>query len=235
MSKISVYIEGDKNLFKTKTGVDKFKIFVRGNNDYNLEELSTKYLNENNRFELVNKTESDIKFKIIEKQVEPEVKNDDKKEQLRNKLKDMKRHRTNSSYLKTKNYDDNVNDILKEYNKVNMMTKGQLPDPSEILREPEKYKHMIAMMLCNPMIKKMGKNHPFSKFYTLLAAKLGVTEKDGLEAMKLMNQMNNLQNPDIKTMIANKTNNDDDTESEDEETPKLVASTNDEDTEDEDD
>ena len=220
MSKISVYIDGDRSIFKSKIGIDKFKIFIKENETFNLPDLSIKFLNDNNHFELVNKTETEIHIKIVKN----EIIKDDKRQLLKNKLHNMANQRTNNKYPKPKSSEDA--ELFKEYDKINKMTKGQMPDLSQILKEPGEFKQALEVMLNNPMMDKLGNNHPLMKCYKLLGKKLGITKKDSYEINK--------------SIVENKN---DDTESEEdvpklvastnEELSKLVTSTNDEDTEDE--
>ena len=219
MSKLSVYIDGDRSVFKSKASIDKFKIFIKDNETFNLVDLSTKYLNDNNYFELINKTETEIHIKIIKK----EIIKDNSKQLLRKKLNDMKKQRTNSNHSKPKSSEDA--ELFTEYEKVNKMTKGQMPDLNQILKEPGEFKEALEMMLNNPMMEKLGSNNPLMKCYKLLGKKLGITKKDSSEINK--------------SIVVNK---DDDTESEEDapklvsqtdDTPKLSTSTNDDETEDE--
>ena len=204
MSKLSVYIEGDRSVFKSKAGIDKFKTFVKENETFNLLELSNKYLNENYLFELVNKTENEIKINIVKK----DIIKDDKREQLKKKINEMKKQRTNTTYPRAKTSEDS--ELYKEYDKANKLSNGNMPDINNILKNPEEYKEALEILLNNPIMDKLGKNHPLTKCYKLLGEKIGISNKSSV------------------SIVPN-----DNTESE-EEAPKLVTSTNDEDTEEED-
>ncbi len=202
MSKLSVYIDGDRSLFKSKAGIEKFKTFVKENETFNLLELSTKYLDENNIFELVNKTDIEIRFKIIKKEI---IK--DNRHQLKQKLNEMKNKRTNSNYSRPKSSVDA--ELYKEYDKANKMSKGNMPDISDILKNPDKYKDVLKMMLNNPIMDKLGKNHPLTKCYKLLGEKIGISN----DPIALDNNENTESEEDVPTLVTS--TNDEDTEEED--------------------
>lgn len=208
----NVCIEGNKEGFNSKIAIDKFKITVKKmdkkENKINIEELQ-KYIKPEINLELIKycPSEKDIIFKVSEK---PKVVNEpkeDKKKVLQEKLKNMKKNRTNSDYHKAKN-DDNVTDeILKEYNNLKKISKMPVPEPSEMLANPEQYKPLLSMVLNNQMINQMGANHPYIRYFKLISDKLNMSSSN--------NSIPDVESLSSKITSNKISNNDDDTDEED--------------------
>lgn len=182
--KLSVCVEGGRDGFNSKMAVDKFKLSVK-NGNLNVEDLSKHYIKSNYELLLVEKTDSLVKFKIQMKQLstrevllqENENHNDnDKKELLKSKLKLMRENRTNHGLTKAKIDNTVPENILKEYIKLKKVSPVPVPEPHEILSKPEEYREILSMVLGNQMMKTLGNNHPYVKYFRLLAEKVGVTE-----------------------------------------------------------
>ena len=192
----AIHIEGDKLGFNSKMAIDKFKLAVKAavklNTNFNLAELSNKYIKPEFSITLVDSDESNIKFCIkqqiqklvaLHKTKEDEEK-EKKKELIRAKINLLKQERTNSGIRKAKQ-DNNVSDeILNEYTKLKKIIKMPIPEPSEILSKPDEYKPLISMVLGNSMMKKFGSSHPYVKYFKLLAEKLGVTDIPEMQEMQ---------------------------------------------------
>jgi len=86
----------------------------------------------------------------------------------------MRQDRTNSVYHKAKANDNVPPEILNEYMKLKQISKMPIPEPNEIFAHPEEYKPIIAMVLQNSMMKQLGSNHPYVRYFKLIADKLGV-------------------------------------------------------------
>jgi hypothetical protein len=168
---LNVYVDGDKSGFNSKSAVDKFKQAVKQNVDINVVELANKYINKLYKLELVNKTESEVRFNLSKLEV---VANNDKRDLLRAKLNLMKNNRTNSDLHRARTSEVVPEDILREYTKLKRMSKMPVPEPSEVLSKPDEYKQMLAMVLGNEMMQKLGQSHPYVRYFKLLAEKLGV-------------------------------------------------------------
>jgi hypothetical protein len=198
--KKNVCIEGDKTCFNSKIAVEKFKTCVRNmdstDSKLNLEELQKKYIKPEFKLEIIKYDPNDenIIFKISIND-----KHEENKKILKDKIKSLKKNRTNSDYYKAKQ-DENVTDeILKEYNNLKKITKMPVPEPSEILSNPEQFKPLLNMVLNNKMVNQMGTNHPYIKYFKLIADKLNIQSE-----------------PDSPNITANKiSKNDDDTDEED--------------------
>jgi hypothetical protein len=95
---LSVCIEGDRSGFVSKSAIDKFKTFIKTNivdsDDYNLQDLSDKYMKENYIIKLISRTENEIKFNIESKPVVVSNKSiSDAKQKLRDKIKNQQASR----------------------------------------------------------------------------------------------------------------------------------------------
>jgi len=227
MSK-NIFIDGDKSGFNSKAAVDKFKALVKSDNNITIDSLKEKYIKQDYTLELVEKTEAYIKFKlsknVLQETAPTEVPMDplqDKKQLLRAKLKNMRDGRTNADMHKAKTNKDIPEDILAEYIKLKKVVNMPIPEPGEILAKPEQYKPMISMVLGNDMMKQVGSNHPYTKYFRLLADKLGVSEvlpiptQDYGELLK----SHDTQKPDENKVVNIKGNDikNDDTDSESDE------------------
>lgn len=208
----NVCIEGNKDGFNSKIAIDKFKTAVkkmdRKETKINIEELQ-KYIKPEFKLELVkyNPSEKDVIFKVSEKPKEVKELKEDKKKVLQEKLKNMKKNRTNSDYHKAKN-DDNVTDeILKEYNSLKKISKMPVPEPSEMLSNPEQYKPLLSMVLNNQMINQMGANHPYIRYFKLISDKLNMSSSN--------NSIPDVESLSSKITTNKISNNDDDTDEED--------------------
>lgn len=197
--KPSVIIDGDKSCFVSKAAVDKFKQLVKNTSEFNLDELSNKYIKPEYKLELVQYDNSEYKFKIITKLIEKSDK-DKKQELLRAKINLMSKSRTNITHSNTKSAGKIDNEILIEYNKLKKISQMPIPEPTEILENPDQYKPIISMVLGNSMMKQLGKSHPYVRYFTLLAEKLGATEFLPIPTQDFSSSAANLPN-NIEEMI----------------------------------
>lgn len=223
---VNIYIEGDKLGFNSKTAIEKFKIYIKANPNFDLLEVSNKFIKNDYTIEVISKDTYDIKFKLIKNEekvvdkIEEKVvkKVDEKSERrklLKLKINSLKQSRTNSEYHKAQ-LDENVSDdILKEYSKLKKMAKMPIPDPSDILSDPEKYKPVITGIMASGMIKQLGVTHPYAKYFRLISEKLGISNDD---IQNFANSQTETQTKDpILTNIQGKSiSNDNDTDSEEE-------------------
>lgn len=211
---IQVYIEEtDKTHFISKSGVDSFKKFIKLNKEYDLGFLSSKYLKLHYVFEIVEQTEKIIKFKIIKvKEPENVKENVDK---IKQKIKQIRAQRLN-----VVNKDNVPSEIFNEYTKLKKMGGNlPIPSPSEVLKNPDQYRVMISMALKNELVKKIPSNHPYIKYFKLLAKEIGFVDvtneltelnKTGLLQKIEQSKQQHINESEIKNEILN----DDDTEEE---------------------
>jgi hypothetical protein len=211
---INVFIDGDKTCFISKSSIHKFKKIVKSPdfNINNINELSNKFMKPG--YKLIcyeNKHNLEYKFKVC----------DASKDKLRVKIKEMSNARKNSNYHKAKTVDEpidepiddisddvNMADIYKEYNKLVKLSKIPIPEPKEILQNSDQYKSILSMVLGNDVMNKLGKNHPYVRYFTLLANKIGEKKEKVKQVDELL---------EIKQLVGNTiiTNDDVDTEDED--------------------
>lgn len=176
----NVIVEGDKTGFNSKNAVDKFKQAVKSSNNFDLSELTKKYVKTGFSLEQVEKTDNSYRFMIGKENSEVENKEsqlndkEEKRKMLKAKINLMRQDRTNSVYHKAKANDSVPAEILNEYMKLKKISKMPIPEPNEIFAHPEEYKPIISMVLQNSMMKQLGSNHPYVRYFKLVADKLGV-------------------------------------------------------------
>ncbi len=122
----AVYIEGDKTGFVSKSAVDKFKLAVKSNGNFDLVALTSQYIKPEFQITQESRTDREIKFNIVAKPKEPKSKQNqgsyssDLKERLREKLGEKYNARTNSSTKETKytigqaESSDMIKDVMKQ-------------------------------------------------------------------------------------------------------------------------
>jgi hypothetical protein len=174
---LNVIIEGDKFGFNSKNAVDKFKQAVKSSENFDLVELTKKYVKSGFVLEQVEKTDHSYKFMIGKEnsEVKPELsEKEQKRKMLKAKINMMRQDRTNSVYHRARANENVSSEILSEYMKLKQISKMPIPEPNEILANPEEYKPVIAMVLQNSMMKQLSSSHPYVRYFRLIAEKLGV-------------------------------------------------------------
>lgn len=221
----AVFVEGDKNGFNSKSAFDKFKYSVKSSDDFNLSELSKKYVKNEYYIELLSKSDSEYKFTIQKNEMKNVEKVDPQKnrELLRAKLHNMNKMRTNGYYTKARANSNVPADILAEYKKISGLSKMPIPEPSEILANPEQYKPILSMVMGNSMMKNLPKSHPYVRYFKLLAEKIGVEQvlpiptqnflDNNISLPNNLDQMINMSG-DITNVKGNEMSKDEDTDSE---------------------
>ncbi len=229
----SVFIDGDKSAFVSKAAVDKFKQAVKSTQSVNLSDLVNKYVKPEFSLELLSGEDSEWKFRVVTRQVikqnkpqREKTESEQRRELLRAKLNLMASARTNKDYRKAKSAGNVDHEILVEYQKLIKMTKMPIPEPSEILAKPDEYRPIISAVLGNPMMKQQ-KSHPYVRYFTLIAEKLGIgsmvpmyeqtSQPEQSAQPSLENLMKSSGPTEIKQVSGNNINMDgDETDSEDE-------------------
>jgi hypothetical protein len=199
----TVQIDGDKNGFNSKSAVDKFKQAVKSNNNFDLVELSKKFVKPGYQLVQVSTSNEGYKFDIksdgsqtVNSQVKNEEKVDQKSESekrrelLRAKIHNMSQMRNNSYYHKAKTSSNVPEDILTEYKKLMKVSKMPIPEPSEILENPEQYRPIVSMVLGNSMMKSLPQSHPYIKYFKLLAKQIGAEEVLPVPTKNFLNSEN---------------------------------------------
>lgn len=189
----TVQIDGDKSGFNSKAAVDKFKQAVKSNNNFDLADLSKKFIKSGYQLVLVSNSNGNYKFDLnsdgsqsvssIEQAIKSEAKvesnkseNEKRRELLRAKIHNMRQMRNNSYYHKAKSSANVPEDILSEYKKLMKVSKVPIPEPSEILENPEQYRPIVSMVLGNSMMKSLPHSHPYVKYFKLVAKQIGAEE-----------------------------------------------------------
>jgi len=233
----SIVIDGDKNGFLSKNCIHKFKLALKENNFNNLnnlEQISKKFIKSNYKIEIINQSNDCLNLKInlidltsnTEKNEETsrETPNVESRTALKSKLNILKKSRLNNYNLvsnKKKLDVDVPKDILDEYAKLMKISKIPVPDPVEILQNPEQYKPMISMFINNKMMKQIGSSHPYSKYFKLLAKKLELNQVSELNQNDQNNEKELIRNIQGKKISQNE---DSETESESEtETKNIIV------------
>jgi hypothetical protein len=231
---ICVYIEGNKNGFISKNSIDKFKKNIKlklPTDNINIEEFS-QYIKYNYELKIIEKTNEYIRFNIEEKKVDIKIsQNENEKKILHNKIKLLKSKRLNSSNIELKSDTSIVpSSIMKEYLKLLKMIPNQMliPKPEEILSKPEEYKLTIPLFLNNSYVKKLPKNHPYIKYFKLIAKELNIP--NDVMTPEFLNTMDEISNKkkeeDKKKEEEDKKKEDENTEDEDTEVEDNDDETN---------
>lgn len=149
----------------------------------------TKFLNNIFKLEIDKISEMNYKVKISEdlekKQIlEKENASESRRNQLKNKLKDMKNMRSNHTGRKVKEMRKEMgDDMIKKFLKAQQSMGGQaIPDPSEIMKNKEKYfkqfqeyQEMIKNMKeKNPQMANMLEVNPYHKYANEVSKKLDI-------------------------------------------------------------
>jgi hypothetical protein len=219
----TVQINGDKNGFNSKTAVDKFKQAVKLNNNFDLVELSKRFVRDGYQLDLENSLNDEYTFNIkqvitpptnsSQTQVDETAK---RRELLKAKIHSMNQLRTSEFSKKTKSGVNVPEDILSEYKKLVKVSKLPIPEPSEVLSNPEKYKSIISMVLENSMLKSLPQFHPYIKYCKLIAKQLGIDESTpNVQIPNNLEQMMKMVGP-VTDIKGNTISKDADTDSEDE-------------------
>jgi hypothetical protein len=198
-----VFIDGDKSNFISKLSINKFKQKVK-QSDFQLDDLdnvSSLYLKPGYLFNLISYENDNYKFKIIKKPIEQ-----DEKTKLRNlmrsKIHQLTNNRTNNIYHKAKLSGKVDDEILEEYTKLNKVSKLPVPEPFDVINNPEKYKPIISMILNNEIMATLGKTHSYVKYFNLLANKIGLISDNLPNNNTMYNDiMDALKNKNIETQI----------------------------------
>ena len=228
---INVFIDGDKTCFISKSSIKKFKQIVKTHdfNINNVDELSNKFMKPGFKLICYEHTNNlEYKFKIDDIKIDDikicnAVINSDKtqKDKLRDKIKELSKIRKNSNYYKPKSSDntDNITpdvaEIYKEYNKLVKLSKVSIPipEPKEILENPDQYKSILSMVLSNGSMNKLGKNNPYFRYFTLLANKIGAQKIKINEEDREIIHKDVVEMLDLKQVVGNTiSDNDVDTE-----------------------
>jgi hypothetical protein len=204
MSNLSILVEGDKIAFNSKSAFTKFKDFLRGNGSL---DNASKFVKPEYKILLTDKTEKEVKYKIVSKDYVEETKVDvkQKKDMLKAKLKLLADTRTNINVRHLSlNKDVVPKEISDEYKKLMKISKVPVPEPIEILKNPEQYKSLVMGVLQNGITANLPNNHPYKNYFKLLAKQLGIGADYKMPEMPNMDNMLKNISPSILNTIADK-------------------------------
>jgi hypothetical protein len=181
---LSVYIEGDRSLFLSKTAVDRFKKDVKEKKPDTLNMQS--YLKEGYSFKITT-NESVITATIITT----------KEEQLEEKRKLLKQRLNRSKNIIMKNEEKEKLESLKRVlpDKLfktykDLVTKFQMPNipsPTDMIKSPDRYRQQIStiMSTLNKVSDDNVANNAIKKYFNAMGNFLGIDPED--EAPLLQN------------------------------------------------
>jgi hypothetical protein len=181
---LSVYIEGDRSLFLSKTAVDRFKKDVKEKKPDTLNMQS--YLKEGYSFKITT-NESVITATIITT----------KEEQLEEKRKLLKQRLNRSKNIIMKNEEKEKLESLKRVlpDKLfktykDLVTKFQMPNipsPTDMIKYPDRYRQQIStiMSTLNKVSDDNVANNAIKKYFNAMGNFLGIDPED--EAPLLQN------------------------------------------------
>lgn len=166
---MNVYIEGDKTGFNSTSAIDKFKNHVK---TVDCDKNFDKYVKSDYNITLIYKTDTLLKYNVSKKNVEKPQFN--KKELFQAKLKLLADKRTNVNIKKLSTSKDIVPDEVRDaYIKLTKVTSSTIPEPVEILKNPEQYKPLILQVLRSNM---NNQNKYYLDYFKLLAKHVGLDE-----------------------------------------------------------
>lgn len=149
----------------------------------------TKFLNDIYQLEIIKKSEMTYNVKITEdikkkEELDKEKAKEERKTLIRNKLKNMRDIRSNQTGRKIKDMRKEMgDDMVKKFLEAQKAMGGQaIPDPSEIMKNKEKYlqqfkeyQNMIKNMKeKNPQLATMLEVNPYHKYANEVSKKLDI-------------------------------------------------------------
>jgi len=165
---INIHIEGDRNAFLSKKGIDKFKDLIRKEfENQNIQNINSysKFLKDNFEFYLIKIKDKDLKIGIRNTDLNK------KKKYLELKLNELRQKRMSQqqiNYIKEKTIKKNqdnekIKNVLNEYENVKKLTKNPILNPLDVYKNKEQYKEIIKELVIT-----FGENNPFGRYYKLL-------------------------------------------------------------------
>jgi hypothetical protein len=99
----AVHIDGDKSAFVSKSAIDKFKLAVKSDGNFQLEDLVSKYIKPEYTINQVSIDINEVKFTISNKPIPIQTQySSDIKQRLREKINQKQNARSSSSFKETK-------------------------------------------------------------------------------------------------------------------------------------
>jgi len=207
---MNIYIDG-KDGFNSKSALMKFKELAK-QPTFELDQAN-KYIKHDYKLSVEEKTDTCIRYKLT---LDTTLK-EGKKKMFQSKLKIMHDNRTNINIRNLSlNKDIVPSAISKAYRELMKISKIPVPEPLEILKKPEMHIPLIKDVLKNNMLSNLDSNHPYCKYFMLLAQHMNI-QPDFQIPKDIQNIMNSSTPPDLVSVNDNNNANDnvnEDTETE---------------------
>lgn len=153
--------------FKNKSSILSFKKAVKTNKDYDLSDLSNKFVKEDYMLKVLEQTETDTKFYIVKRVSFDEVLKQEKlkrqKEVLKYKLKGLELARSNKAVPPAEKGSDL--ELYTEYIKLAKLITFPIPSPTDVKTNPHNYIKSIRMM---QHMLNANPEHPATTYFKLL-------------------------------------------------------------------
>lgn len=221
---MNVFIEGDCSCFVSKTAIDRFKNDIRGTKSDEIDMFdSSKYLKDGYIFNITIK-ENNINAKICN---EEEIKLENKRKELKNRLRGAQRCRGGEQYKQLKSLKRTIPDkIFKSYvNLVKNYGGANIPSPLEVIENPDKFKNQISAVMgtTKPVSNDIKLSNAIKQYFTSLGKFFCIEPTDPNINMSDITTFNRPQDQ-VQPKVQKIKTNEEDTDDEDEdEVPQLVT------------
>lgn len=162
---MNVFIEGDRSQFLSKSAVDRFKKDVRETKPDLID--SSKYLKPGFVFNIV--VGENITAKICN---EEELKLENKRQELKNKLKSAQRCRGGEQYKQLDSLKRTIPEkIYKSYlNLIKTYGANNIPSPLEVIENPDRFKEQISRVMGTkgPVSNDMNLSNSIKQYFSSL-------------------------------------------------------------------
>jgi len=162
---MNVFIEGDRSKFVSKSAVDRFKKDVKEIKPDLID--SSKYLQPGNVFNIV--VGENITAKICN---EEELKLENKRNELKHKLKSAQRCRGGEQYKQLESLKRTVPEkIYKSYlNLIKTFGANNIPSPLDVIENPDRYKDQISRVMGTkgPVSNDMNLSNSIKQYFSSL-------------------------------------------------------------------
>ena len=208
---LSVFINGDKNLFLSKSAIQRFKNDLKKCDVKNISIEDGKYLKSGYIFDIKFKN-NDFNANIIT--IEQHMHNE-KRKMLKNRLQKARYNRSTSVKKERDSLRRSVPDkLFKSY--MNLMKQGNfsnIPSPKDVIDNPEKFQRQISLIMGeNGMVSNdNASNNSIKRYFNSLGNFMGI-EPSKMNINKTQSEQQTFNNANLVEEV----------DTEDEEAPELV-------------
>lgn len=208
----SVFIDGDKDLFLSKSAIQRFKNDLKKCDVKNISVEDGKYLKQGYIFDIKYK-ENVFNVSMITQ--EEHIRNE-RREMLKNKLRKSQYNRSVNVKKERESLKRSIPDkLFKSYtNLLKQGNFGAIPSPKDVINNPEKFQKQISLIMGEngPVSNDNRANNAIKKYFNSLGNFMGV-EPSSMNFNKTQSEQQNINyNEEV------------DTEDEDDDAPTLVNS-----------